>query len=78
MCAPCGQRPLKFIEELIADGIVTKPKREVIAFLREKQWLERVEFALSMYDEERHFIWSEYKQQMVDRMDMRLGERWRK
>jgi len=79
MSAPCGEKLEAFVDELIAQKLVSPHRQAIIDILVGRGYREKIEFALEAYDEEKHWDWREYRRQMMRRIDWGLGHsEWRR
>lgn len=69
--------PASLIDELIADGIVTKPKDAVVEYFKAKRFMDKIAYMVESYNEDIHFCWTDYRDQAVKRLDMMFGKEWR-
>ena len=63
MPAPCGEKYADFIKDMGLD-----PAHVHLS----KEWQSRIEFALYEFNEEKHFTWVDYRDEMVRQLDARV------
>jgi hypothetical protein len=75
--APIGVKLEDFVQQLLRDGRAYGSVKAIVGGL--SAWREKIEFALECYDENKHWDWHSYLDQIVFRLDSEFhGDGWRR
>ena len=74
--APCGTTLAKFVCHLLDEHIAAGDLDAIVANALPMK--DKIEFALTQYDEERHWNWTNYRAYVLRRIDGVLGVDWKR